>query len=491
MIRLTGLRARILFTVGASTAAIMMLLSWGMLYSWRGTLLAEEEANALAISGAFSVAVIDALIFAEQDLYQFEGFLDNYVVMFMAQNPRLTAITVLDENGRTAARSWDSGEAPWVSGPLPALLAAPAAHTTTTPRADGKWVLETVYPMRTGNRSWGVLILAIEADSVRAQVRRNFILLALFTSSVTSLLLLLLWFLPGHLLSSLKALVTAMDTVDFTAVTGPSLPARRDEIGILYQHFDRMQERVDHSRRELLGAQHQVWHAERLAAIGRLASGLAHEINNPINGVRNCIYAIRGDLDNHEQTVTYLDLMDEGLTSASAVIHKLLGFARKQQTEAGPVNLNDAVHSVQRLVVFNLERKGIRLELELDPQLPNVLADRQLMQEVIMNLLLNAIDAEKQDGLIRVVSRHEAGRVLLLVQDFGSGIDEAIRGRIFDPFFTTKRTGEGTGLGLSICLSIVQASGGTLTATGAGNAGTTFTISLPGLATTETEESAP
>jgi len=491
MISLTGLRSRILLTVGISTAAIMMLLSWGMLYSWRATLLAEEKANALAVSGAFSVAVIDALIFADQDLYQSEGFLDNYVVMFMAQNPRLTAITIVDQSGRTAARSWDSREAPWVSGPLPALLAAQTAQTTLTPRADGQWVMETVYPMRTGNRSWGVLILAIEAESIRAQIRRNFVLLALFTSAVTSLLLLLLWVLLGRLLSSLKALVTAMDSVDFTAVTGPSLPTRRDEIGILYQHFHRMQERVDQSRRDVLGAQHQVWHAERLAAIGRLASGLAHEINNPINGVRNCIYAIRGDLENHEQTTSYLDLMDEGLTSASGVINKLLGFARKQQTDPGPVNLNDAVEAVCRLVEFNLTRKGIGLELELDPKLPVVLADRQLMQEVIMNLLINAIDAEKQDGLIKVSSRQEAGHVYLAVQDFGHGIDNAIRDQIFDPFFTTKKTGEGTGLGLSICLSIIQASGGTLEASSSADEGTTFAICLPQLAKTEPEASTP
>jgi two-component system NtrC family sensor kinase len=484
MINLTGLRSRILFTVGVSTAAIMMLLSWGMLYNWRETLLAEEKANALAVSGAFSVAVIDALIFADQDLYQSEGFLDNYVVMFMAQNPRLKAITILDQNGHTAARSWDSQDAPWVSGDLAALLATEVVHTTRTQRPDGQWVLETVYPMRTGNRSWGVLVLAIEAGSIRAQIKRNFALLALFTSSVTSLLLLLLWFLLGHLLSSLKTLVTAMDSVDFNDMTGPPLPARRDEIGILYEHFHTMKERVDQSRKDMLSAQHQVWHAERLAAIGRLASGLAHEINNPINGVRNCIYAIRGDLDNKEQTTKYLELMDEGLTNASGVINKLLGFARKQQTDPGPLNLNDAVRAVQRLVEFNLTRKGIGLELELDPQLPEVVADRQLMQEVVMNLVLNAIDAGGKNGLIRITSSPRKDQVVLMVQDFGSGIEPAVLDQVFDPFFTTKKTGEGTGLGLSICLSIVQATGGTLVASSTADAGTCFTISLPVLAMT-------
>ncbi len=289
----------------------------------------------------------------------------------------------------------------------------------------------------------------------------------------------------------MQVLVTAMDTIDFGEGPGASLPTRRDEIGVLYQHFHRMQQRIDQSRHELLQAEHEVWHAERLAAIGRLASGLAHEINNPINGVRNCIYAIRGDLDNHEQTATYLDLMDEGLTSASGVLHKLLGFARKQQTAPGPVSLNDAVQTVQQLVGFNFTRKGVGLELDLDQALPAVLADRQLMQEVIMNLLINAVDAEQKGGQVQVRTSHESGRVLLAVQDFGCGIAPQITDQIFDPFFTTKKTGEGTGLGLSICLSIVQASGGTLDAVSTAGTGTTFTISLPVMAADELRKNSP
>ena len=101
-----GLRGRLLMTVGLTAVLVMMLLSWGILYSWRLSLLRQEEGNALAVSRAFSVAVIDALIFADQDLYRTEGFLDNYVEMFMEQNPRLRAITILDPSGRVVARSW-------------------------------------------------------------------------------------------------------------------------------------------------------------------------------------------------------------------------------------------------------------------------------------------------------------------------------------------------------------------------------------------------
>ena len=477
-----GLRARILITVGLTSTVIMLLLSWGMLYSWRRSLVAQEEANARAVSRAFSVAVIDALIFADQDLYQSEGFLDNYVDMFMAQNSRLRAITILDPQGEIVARSWDREDPPWVSGSLPELLRIEESWTTIVRSADGPWVLETVLPMRTGERRWGVLVLAIEADSIRSRIRRSFIQLALFSAAVASVMLLLLWLMLSRLLGSLRTLVTAMDTLDFNVAAMPTLPDRRDEIGTLYKHFSHMQQRVEQSRRDLLVAQHQVWHAERLAAIGRLASGLAHEINNPINGIRNCIYAIRGDLDNRRQTAEYLEMMDEGLTHASGVIEKLLGFARKQQTGLGPVNLNEAVEAVRRLVSFNLERKHVELKMRLDPDLPLVRADRQLIQEVVMNLILNAIDAVDEKGYIRIETRCREDVVILQVLDRGQGIPADRIDQVFDPFFTTKKAGEGTGLGLSICLGIVQAHGGRIEVASDPGVETRFTITLPVLA---------
>jgi signal transduction histidine kinase len=476
-----GLRARILLTVGLTSTAIMLLLSWGMLYSWRRSLVTQEKANALAVSRAFSVAVIDALIFADQDLYQSEGFLDNYVDMFMGENARLRAITILDPAGEVVARSWDRSEPPWVSGTLPEILRADAPRTMITRSAGDAWVLETVLPMTTGEKRWGVLVLAVEADSIRARVRRSFIQLALFSAAVSSVMLLLLWLMLSRMLGSLRTLVTAMDTLDFNVEAVPELPWRGDEIGNLYRHFTNMQRRLELSRRELLTAQHQVWHAERLAAIGRLASGLAHEINNPINGIRSCIYAIRRDPDDRQQTAEYLEMMDEGLTHAAGVIEKLLGFARKQQAGMGPVSVNEAVEAVFRLVAFNLERKDIALESDLAADLPLVRADRQLLQEVVMNLVLNAIDAVEERGAIRVATRAEGREIVLEVVDHGQGIAADQIDRVFDPFFTTKKAGEGTGLGLSICLGIVQAHGGRITVASAPGIETRFTVVLPAM----------
>ncbi len=474
-----GLRARILITVGVTTLMLMMVLSWGILYSWRRSLVRQERADALAVTRAFSVGAVSAKIFADQGLDQSEGFLDNYVEMFMSGYDRLRAITILGPEGEVVARSWDRVDPPWVSVELPAALMIEEPASSIVQTREGPWILETVLPMRTGERRWGTLVLAVEADSIRGRVKRNIELLALFSMSVASVMLILLWLLLGRMLGSLQTLVTAMDSLDLNAGTVPELPDREDEIGIMYKHFRRMQERLEQSGRELVSAESQIWHAERLAAIGRLASGLAHEINNPINGVRNCIYAIRRDPENREQTAEYLDMMDEGLAQATAVIGKLLGYARRQTDEHRPVNLNEAVDTVQQLVAFQIERKHVRLESDLAPDLPEIVGDRQLVQEVVMNLLLNAADAVETGGAIRISTARGNGVIELSVADTGHGIPAAHLSRIFEPFFTTKKVGEGTGLGLSICHRIVEAQGGRIEVRSEPGEGTVFRVVLP------------
>lgn len=479
----TSLRTRIMVVVGATTILITMLLSWGVLYSWRATLIDREESQARAVARAFSVAVVDALVFAELDLYQSEGFIENYVSLFAHLEPRLRSITVLDPAGNVVARSWESAAPPWVSGSLEDLIATRAPRTTVAAAADGRWVTEAVLPMKTGERRWGTLVLAVEADSVRESLHRSFVLLALLTAAVTSIMLLLLWLLLGRVLGSLGSLVEAMDAVDAGPLPPPALPARADEIGVLYQHFDSMHRRLEQSRRDLLAAEQQVWHAERLAAVGRLAAGIAHAINNPVNGLRNCVYAIRHDPEDVAQTREYLAMMDEGLAHVAAVVRKLLGFARQQPPGLAPLSLNEAVESVVRLVELGLAQGAVRLELALAPGLPEIRADAQLIRELCMNLLLNAIDAVAPGGLVRVETRGAADdRVILAVADDGRGIPADEIGRIFDPFYTTKPTGEGTGLGLSISLGIVRAHGGTIDVASGPGPGTTFTIALPAAA---------
>ncbi|MBM4131678.1 hypothetical protein FJ250_11735, partial [bacterium] len=244
-------------------------------------------------------------------------------------------------------------------------------------------------------------------------------------------------------------------------------------------HFQDMGRRLGRSRRELIDAREQVYRAERLATAGRLAAGVAHEINNPINGVRNCIYAIRHDPENREQTAAYLEMMDQGMEQAASIVKKLLGFARKQEPAREPVEIGGAIASVARLLSFDFAKRRVRLETDLEPGLPTVTGDIAMLQEVFTNLLINAADAIGDDGLVRVRARRRDGDIVVTFIDDGPGIAPEDLPRVFDPFFTTKAAGDGTGLGLSIALGIVEAHGGQLQAASAPGGGATFTVILP------------
>jgi signal transduction histidine kinase len=474
-----SLRTRVLLTTAGTVTVIMMVISWGILAQWRQTIVAKEREHAIAITRAFSVTVIEAMIFEENELAQSEGFLDNYIAGFMRQNPRLRYIAIVSPDGEKVARSLQ-GPPDW-GDLLPEGMLSAAAPVTWFRQHDGLgWVQEAYCPLVTGQKRWGGLIVGLEAESVRREIVRSFFLLFGLAAAVTGLMILLLWVLLGRLLGSLRDLVRAMDSLDLEGDDLPNLPDRRDEIGVLFRHFRGMRGRLVRSRLELIGAQNQIYHAERLAAIGRLASGIAHELNNPINGVRNCIYAIRHDLENREKNLAYLQMMDEGMEQAASVISKLLAFARKQQPARAPVGMNTVVQTVARLLSFDIERQGIDLELDLQEHLSVVTGDSQLLQEVVMNLLINSIDAVGPHGDIRVRTRNATeGRVDIEVRDRGKGIAETDLPHIFEPFFTTKDTGEGTGLGLSISLGIVQAHGGSIGVTSRPGVGTTFTVTLP------------
>lgn len=474
-----GLRGRILITVGAITIFTMMFMSWGILYRWRQGQVHREEVNALAVGSAFSVAIIDAMAYAEQGFEQPEGVLDHYVDLFMNQNERLRAVAILDPRGEVIARNWGHGSDRWLAGNRITIVNVSRSMTVIDQLEDGTWVLEAILPMQSGAHRWGVLVLAFEADSIRDRVLQGFLLLFLFSASVILILMLLLWVMLTRILESLQVLVAAMSEVDFERGFVPELPRRADEIGLLHRGFYRMGKRLRQSRADLVHAQKQVWHAERLAAIGRFAAGLAHEINNPVNGVRNCIYAIRGEPDNKEQTEEYLEMMDEGMSLVSGVTTKLLAFARKQEPELAEVSLNEIAESVVHLARLQLDRRDIRIDAELAAGLPHLMADRQLLQEVILNLVLNAGDAVEDGGGIDIRTSQAGREVLLEVQDNGHGIPEELQDRIFEPFFTTKEPGEGTGLGLSISLGIVQAHCGSLEAASTPDLGTRFTVKLP------------
>lgn len=222
---------------------------------------------------------------------------------------------------------------------------------------------------------------------------------------------------------------------------------------------------------------------ERLASVGKLAAGVAHEINNPIGGILNCLYNIRKGTLAPGRQEEYLMYMEDGLLRAQKIVRQLLDFSQQHEPEFTMSEVNILMDRVLVLTNHAIIEKGLQLEKELASDLPLLYVDPHMIEQVITNLLLNAIQATKPGGRIILRTRVVGEMCELEVADTGSGIPADVRPHIFDPFFTTKRTGEGTGLGLSVSLGIVERHGGQLDVESEEGQGTVFTVKLPCSAT--------
>jgi signal transduction histidine kinase len=222
--------------------------------------------------------------------------------------------------------------------------------------------------------------------------------------------------------------------------------------------------------------------SEKLAAVGRLTAGVAHEILNPLNIITMGLHVMADDPDTPPEFVDQVRVLEGQAIRIAKISQGLLSFARQRPVERRRFDFNETVRLTLDLVSHELRLRAIAVELRLAEGLPPILADEDQLQQVILNLLTNAHDAMPEGG--RLVLRTEAVRddgrqlVELRVEDTGEGIDPDHLDKLFDPFFTTKPEGEGTGLGLSICQGIIEAHGGGIRAENLPEGGTAFIVRL-------------
>ncbi len=226
-------------------------------------------------------------------------------------------------------------------------------------------------------------------------------------------------------------------------------------------------------------------HTDKLASIGRLAAGVGHEINNPLaiinqkTGLAEDLILISPDFEHKKAIEGCLKVIDQSVDRCKAITHRLLGFARRADIHSEVLQVNDVIKEVMQFLENSLMHSRIRLELQLQEDLPVIKSDHLQLQQIFLNIINNAIDAIGKDGQVTIMSHLVAGEVRVVIQDNGPGIENDILPHIFEPFFTTKETGKGTGLGLSITYGLVKKLGGDITARSHVGQGTAFTITLP------------
>lgn len=221
--------------------------------------------------------------------------------------------------------------------------------------------------------------------------------------------------------------------------------------------------------------------AEKLAAVGELSAGFAHEINNPLGIILGYTQLLLREEPEGTQRSGDLKTIEKHVKNCKEIVADLLNFSRSSAPQMGPVDINAETEEVAGFIRSRSDTGNIAIETDCDPRLPPVLADGKKIRQVLLNLVMNARHAVGEKGVITLSTGYngEAKEVHIRVKDTGTGIAKENLSRIFDPFFTTKKAGEGTGLGLSVSYGIVRAHGGFISVESKGGKGSVFTVVLP------------
>jgi C4-dicarboxylate-specific signal transduction histidine kinase len=384
---------------------------------------------------------------------------------------------------RYVGRVQDLGQSAEQPRPTTELVALDGTRRTYggAPIGGGPWLVSVGIPTK------------VALDRAMSLWRRSFTILVL---GLAGWLLVALVF-SRRLTQSLGHLDRASQRIaagDFSPIERKPMPTR--EFEELQRAFDQMLRRFNETRtaldaqmgeerrirQELQSLQRQVIRQERLTAVGQLVSGVAHEINNPLQAILGFAELLQMQSDVPESVKSDLVLIQKESARACGIIRNLALFARQQTGDAAPVRLADVSRSVAELRQRRLETEGIELRIE-DTSRNHVLAVLTELQQVVLNFVVNAeqaiVSSGRQPGRITIRTRDDKDRVVLEVEDTGPGIPQDDEAKLFQPFFTTKPVGQGTGLGLSVSYGIIDSLGGHIGYRGAPAGGAVFYFDLP------------
>ena len=343
------------------------------------------------------------------------------------------------------------------------------------------WYITAYEPIKNpGGRIIGALYVGLleEPYTQPQKVMIRFFLVMVAITTIASLVL--LFFLSRMILKPIDYIVAMSRRViggDLSARVGICPPG---EMGVLCKAIDHMADAVDQRERLLEeAARQQIGQSEKMASIGRLAAGIAHEINNPLTGVLTHAHMLRKKKDLEEQQKEDLDVVIRETSRVRDIVRGLLDFARQSPADMEPLDVNEVIRQTMMLLHNQKEFKKVVIQEDLSQGVPTVRGDKNQLQQVFLNLALNACESMPEGGTLSVETSAAQGKVSITVSDSGCGINQEDLGKIFDPFYTTKPVGKGTGLGLSVSYGIIEQHGGRIEVESQAGRGTTFTVTLP------------
>ncbi len=354
-------------------------------------------------------------------------------------------------------------------------------------------------PVYIKNRQAGILKIVLPFSQVQksiAKAERSILVYIIFDGII--LILFGFFLLSRYLVGPINKLIKLTENISEGNLTQtPLFLSDKNEIGKLSaalntlsvnlkQEKEKIQEqfeKLEEQNRELQQAHNEIIHAEKLASVGRLAAGIAHEIGNPIGIILGYIHMLRDKNTSEKERADYLERMEKETERVNTIVRDFLDFSRPGKQNIRKLDLNTIIKEAIALVSCQKDFNKITPAFTLAENLPPLHADEKEIQQLIINLALNARDAMADGGTLTITSRLDSDdkedRIFFILSDTGTGIAESDQNKIFDPFFTTKDEGKGTGLGLSNVHRIVKSLNGEITFLSLPGKGTSFTIIIP------------
>jgi signal transduction histidine kinase len=463
------MRVKLAVAIGLFLVLLQGLTSLLILKHERAFLIDLHSDSAMASTRSFAIPVLDALL--EEELYAGASgiLLTESIDNFMQSSSDVRYVAVLNNNNQVQAHN--------------DMYLFGTSYGTVNINGvrifkDKSWIIEASVPLKISTRSWGTLLVGFSADNIHTEISKLFNYLGLMTIVLISLTVFAVIMISRHFTKQLNTIVSTVDSLNLESLEQVHLPACDGEAGILADRFTALQQRLIRSLTTTKSAEREVRHAEKLASVGRLAAGVAHEINNPLTGMQQCVETIRANPEDTETAHRYFELIAEGLDRIEIIVKRLLAFSRKRARGEAEVDLRKCVSRVQKLLEYKFKNNNVIVE-ETGHCPTVVTGDGQLLEEVCMNLMINACDAMPDGGKLIVSYEQKDNLLLIHFSDNGHGVDLKNKEMIFEPFFTTKEVGQGTGLGLSVTQSIIEGHDGKINVSASGSGGARFTVELP------------
>jgi len=383
----------------------------------------------------------------------------------VALDPDLAYVVVSDPDGAVLAHTFGSKIPGWVFSPE--LVAADrSGQVLFQSEDDGRLFREQAEPVLDGRL--GVVRVGLDESGIRTEVKSLLsVLAAMVTTFLVSGIAATIW-ISRRITKPLSSIIRAVETFDLGGHPVAIDVATGDELEVVADHVRAMTRRLQSLYRTERLRDRELARVERLASLGTLAAGLAHELNNPLAGIKSAAQRLPRLPAGSPRVAEYAAVIVEASRRMERVLKSMLDFSRPQEVNLEDTTIADCVSSAIELSRAKVRRSCIGVELQ--PALPPIKADPDLLVQVLLNLLLNAADAvgvcegdaECDVPMIVISAESREDVALIRVRDSGPGVPEELREKVFDPFFTSKPAGRGTGLGLSTAWSLMMEMGGNL-----------------------------